>query len=188
MTQHLQVIVHRSGIDAFSLRKAVCLFIAIGWIPFAAYGQVAAPTKSKGTDPVIDQLDQDLPRLTSVFSYSLQKDGLSDKRLKITPLAERMKVAATTEGVRLVQSATGQATAIEIIPRCSLEGDFDIEVALSVGDQQRQGRLWHFPDDHAGCAGATDARDRAHPNRERPERRERVQFFSTEGWQPSLAR
>ena len=79
------------------------MFIAIGWIPFAAYGQVAVPTKSKGTDPVIDQLDQDLPRLTSVFSYSLQKDGLSDKRLKITPLADRMKVAATTDGVRLVQ-------------------------------------------------------------------------------------
>lgn len=89
------------------------------------------PVTEQGlADPTAVNLDADLSRLTSTFSHSFQKEGLPNKFFKVA-LAPGATIIPHPDGIRLVQSANGQGVVTVFVPRCSLEGDFDIEAGFT---------------------------------------------------------
>ena len=83
-------------------RCAISLLFAMAFLRVGIDGQARAQAQNAGAETVTSRLDQDLPRLKSVFSHSFQEDGIADKFFKITQLADGMKVVPTNEGIQLV--------------------------------------------------------------------------------------
>ena len=77
-------------------------------------------------------VDADLPRLTASFTHDFEKDGLPDKyfRHQGAP-ANGVQISPGNTGLHVSVQATGTWASIDVLPRFTVSGDFDVEATFA---------------------------------------------------------
>lgn len=96
------------------------------------------------------ELDQDIPRLKSVFRHSFAENGIDKTYFTTTPANAR--ISQRSNGFQAVVSRPGGWMHAGVIPRFSLHGDFDVEVSfeqlqIEADKESGLGLVVHFADE-----------------------------------------